>query len=257
MYVSVCVCVFLSDTIWWYSPLIGCLPTSPSCQHYFVLGNESFCYGVLCLLSVSKWIWPLISDYQVMAPLYIERPLSKHFQNHQSMLSIYILCITRFWSNVQKTSFTKHNKSKRYEYGKNDSPKRREEKRKEKNTHILTRKTKKEIQMWFRVSDCGRETVKFTRIHRENLHRHINTFDSLKLKCKTSKRTNEKDCKENANQNNVFIENIQQDWRIWYGKIKSIAPRWWNAFFFHPALNIKWRMLAENLEKLLSTHRSI
>lgn len=51
-----------------YSPLIGCLPNDTSCQHYFVLDSESFCYGVLCLLSASKWIWLLIADYQVMAP---------------------------------------------------------------------------------------------------------------------------------------------------------------------------------------------
>lgn len=77
-----------------YSPLIGCLPNDTSCQHYFVLDSESFCYGVLCLLSASKWIWPLIADYQVTAPLYIQRPLSKHFRNHQSTLSIHFTYIS-------------------------------------------------------------------------------------------------------------------------------------------------------------------
>ena len=81
--------------IWWmYSPLIGCLPNDTSCQHYFVLDSESFCYGVLCLLSASKWIWLLIADYQVTAPFYIQRPLSKHFRNHQSTLSIHFTYIS-------------------------------------------------------------------------------------------------------------------------------------------------------------------
>ena len=84
--------------IWWmYSPLIGCLPNDTSCQHYFVLDSESFCYGVLCLLSASKWIWLLIADYQVTAPFYIQRPLSKHFRNHQSTLSIHFTYISFWW----------------------------------------------------------------------------------------------------------------------------------------------------------------
>lgn len=117
-----------------------------------------------------------------------------------------------------------------------------------KNIEMSKRKRRKEKfkcdQEWVIIEKRQQNLCVHARTHRHTWQKYTQAWEHIWwLRNWNVKRLNQR--KENTNRDNVFIENIRQDWRIWYGRIKSIA-RWWNECFL---LSTKCTQNEERIEK--------